>query len=261
MKVAVTGKGGVGKSTLSALMARVLRDAGRKVLLIDADPDMNAATILGVPPERSITPIVELKELIAERTGTEVGKSAPFFKMNPKVSDIPEKYCIDQDGIKLLVMGTILKGGGGCACPENAFLKSLLAHLVINRKEWVILDMEAGIEHLGRGTALGVGRMLIVAEPSRTSVETAFRIKKLAADVGMERLGVVGNKIQGPEEEDFLKERLQGFEILGFLPYTEAIRRINMSDIDALSIDGEALEPVRGILRSLVGTEEQLPIG
>ena len=151
MKIALTGKGGVGKSTLAAMIARVVRDQDNKVVAIDADPDMNLATIFDVSRAREITPIIEMKELIAERTGTEVGQPAPFFTMNPKVDDIPESYWVDQNGIKLLVMGTVQRGGGGCACPENAFLKSLLGHMMIARREWVILDMEAGIEHLGRG--------------------------------------------------------------------------------------------------------------
>ena len=183
MKIAITGKGGVGKSSLAALAARVIREAGDPVVVIDADPDMNMATLLGVPAEQAVTPIIALKELIAERTGTKVGEPAPFFTMNPKVDDIPEKYWIDRQGIKLLAMGTIQRGGGGCACPENAFLKSLLGHLMIARREWVILDMEAGIEHLGRGTALGVDSMVVVVEPNRTSLETAYRIRKLAEDL------------------------------------------------------------------------------
>jgi CO dehydrogenase maturation factor len=251
MKIAITGKGGVGKSTISALIARVLRDADHKVLVIDADPDMNSATILGVPRENSITPIVELKELIAERTGTEVGRSSPIFKMNPRVDDIPEKYCVEHHGVKLLVMGTILKGGGGCACPENAFLKTLISHMVINRNEWVILDMEAGIEHLGRGTALGVDGMIVVVEPSQTSVETAERIKKLAGDIGIRKLYVAGNKVQADVEREFLTQELSRFEILGFLPYSEQIRRINMGEINAFTIGDESLRPVREMLSRL----------
>ncbi len=249
MKIAVTGKGGVGKSTVSALMTRVLKDTGNKVLLIDADPDMNAATILGVPGEKTITPIVELKELIAERTGTEAGKPAPFFKMNPKVDDIPEKYCLEHEGVKILVMGTVMRGGGGCACPENAFLKSLLSHLIINREEWVILDMEAGIEHLGRGTALGVDRMIIIAEPSQTSVETARRIKKLSGDIGIKKLGIIGNKIQNGDDEQFLTASLKDFEILGFIPYSDAIRKIDMGRVNAMNIDGEPLERIGLLLK------------
>jgi len=250
MKIAVTGKGGVGKSTFVALLARLLKEKGKKVLLIDADPDMNAGTILGVPGNISITPIIELKELIAERTGTEVGKSAPFFKMNPKVDDIPEKYCVDHRGIKLLVMGTIRRGGGGCACPENAFLKTLLSHLIINREEWVLLEMEAGIEHLGRGTALGVDTMVVIVEASQTSIETAFRIKNLSRDLGIKNLAVVGNKIQSPEQRDFLKERLKDFNLLGFLDYSPEVTRINMGEATVFDVSGEAIEQMDRLIQA-----------
>jgi CO dehydrogenase maturation factor len=248
MKVAVTGKGGVGKSTIVALFARILRDQGKRVIVIDADPDMNAATILGISNSETLTPIVELKELIAERTGTEVGQPAPFFKMNPRVDDIPDKYCVEQDGIKLLVMGTIKRGGGGCACPENAFLKSLLSHLVINREEWVLLDMEAGIEHLGRGTALGVDEMIVVVEASKASLETAHRIKALSKDIGVRNLRVIGNRIQNPAEEEYLSRELDGFSVLGYLRYSDEIRSINLGEKTALTIEGDALEQVKTIV-------------
>jgi CO dehydrogenase maturation factor len=250
MKIAVTGKGGVGKSTTVALMARLLRDRGKRVIVIDADPDMNSATLLGVPDPERIVPIRELKELIAERTGTEVGQPAPFFTMNPKVDDIPEKYCVEHAGVKLLVMGTIQRGGGGCACPENAFLKSLLGHLIINRDEWVLLDMEAGIEHLGRGTAIGVDEMIVVAEPSKTSIETAHRIEALSQDIGIRNLRVVGNKIRDDMDRDFLKKELSGFDVLGYIEYDDSIRRMNLGLTSAMEIDGKPLEQIEGILRA-----------
>jgi CO dehydrogenase maturation factor len=249
MKIALTGKGGVGKSTLAAMIARVLRDRSNQVVAIDADPDMNLATLFNIPVDRRITPIIEMKELIAERTGTEVGEPAPFFTMNPKVDDIPEKYWVDQNGIKLLVMGTVQRGGGGCACPENAFLKSLLGHMMIARQEWVILDMEAGIEHLGRGTALGVDYMLVVVEPNRTSAETAHRIRKLAADIGIKRVRVVGNKVRSEGDERLIREACDGLEILGFLPLSEQIRQISTGEISLEEIDSDTL----GVVRDLVG--------
>jgi CO dehydrogenase maturation factor len=248
MKIAVTGKGGVGKSTIVALMARILRDLGNKVFVVDADPDMNLAGILGVPESYSITPIIELKELMAERTGTEVGKPAPFFTMNPKVDDIPETYCVEHQGIKLLVMGTVQKGGGGCACPENAFLKSLLSHLVIARKDWVILDMEAGIEHLGRGTALGVDEMVIVVEASRASVDTAKRIKKLSGDIGIRHLRVIGNKLQDASEKTFLAENLKDFDSIGFIDFSDEMRRINLKEASALTIQGTPVVQMEELL-------------
>jgi len=251
MKIAVTGKGGVGKSTLVALMARVISERGDRVIAIDADPDMNLFGILGVPENRKITPISEMKELIAERTGVEPGQPAPFFTMNPKVDDIPDRYCIEHKGIKLLVMGTVSRGGGGCACPENAFLKSLLTHLVIAREEWVLLDMEAGIEHLGRGTALGVDVMLIVVEPSRASLETSHRIEKLAGDIGIKKLAVVGNKIQDEEELQFLKENLGDLPLVGHIEYSSEIKKINFRIITAMEVQGRPLQQVEELIHKL----------
>jgi CO dehydrogenase maturation factor len=252
MKIAVTGKGGVGKTTIIALIGRTLRDRGYNVLFIDADPDMNLATILGVPDEIDITPIIELQDLIEKRTGVQRDTPAPLFKMNPKVDDIPDKYCIHFKGSKLLVMGTIQRGGSGCACPENAFLKSLLNYLVIARDEWVLLDMEAGIEHLGRGTAIGVDHMIIVVEPSGTSIETAFRIKKLADDLHIRSIQIIGNKIQGPEDEKFLKGELGSFNILGFIQQSEDIRRVSLRKVSPFDIGKASMKPVEAIIDSLV---------
>ncbi len=251
MKIAVTGKGGVGKTTIVALMARVLRDAGNKVLVIDADPDMNLATLLDIPDKERITPIVELRNLIAERTGTDVGQPAPFFTMNPRVDDIPEKYCVEHEGIKLLVMGTISMGGGGCACPENAFLKSLLSHLMVAREEWVILDMEAGIEHMGRGTAIGVDTMVVIVEPSFTSIETAHRINKLAGDIGIKSLKVIGNRIRNEDEKNFLYENIKDLSLLGFIDYSEEIEKINLKKTSAFNLSGKPINQINELLKSI----------
>ncbi len=250
MKIAVSGKGGVGKTTTVAFLARILRDAGRKVIVIDADPDMNLSSVLGFPDDVEITPIVKLKEVIAERTGTEVGKPAPFFKMNPDVSDIPDKYSVEHGNIKLLTMGTVLRGGGGCACPENAFLKTLLSHLMLSRDECVILDMEAGIEHLGRGTAIGVDEMVVVIEASRMSIDTAFRIKKLCGDIGIKKMRVIANMIRGPEEENFVRDKINGIDLLGFVNYSESIRKIHRGEVSALDFNGECLEELREIVNA-----------
>jgi len=251
MKLAVTGKGGVGKTSFVALAARVLRDKGHKVLLIDADPDMNLATVIGVPSNTKITPIVELKELIAERTGVQVGTPAPFFKLNPKVDDIPDRFCLNHNGLKLIVMGTVKKGGGGCACPENAFLKSLLSYLVVARDEWVLLDMEAGIEHLGRGTAIGVDHMIVIVEPNLTSIETAQRIKKLSKDIGIKSLHIVGNKIQTFNEKNFLESKLESFDILGFIDFSSIIKKLSLNIISPVDIDKEQLTQIEKIIEEL----------
>jgi CO dehydrogenase maturation factor len=252
MKLAITGKGGVGKTTVVALLSMVLNNRGQKVLLIDADPDMNLATVLGIPSSLKITPIVELKELIAERTGVEVGKSAPFFKMNPRVDDIPERFCVEHEGLKLIVMGTIRKGGGGCACPENAFLKNLLSYLMVARDEWVILDMEAGIEHLGRGTAIGVNHMIVVVEPNRTSIETAVRIKRLSGELGIKNLHIIGNKIQGNEDTDFIRKSVKDINILGFLKNSSEIKELSRdTDQTQREIDRDSSTQIETMINRL----------
>jgi CO dehydrogenase maturation factor len=248
MKIAVSGKGGIGKTTIVGFMARIFRDNGNQVLAIDADPDMNLATILGISEVDKIVPIIEYKKLIAERTGTEVGKSSPIFQMNPKVSDIPDSYCVEHEGIKLMAMGSVRKGGGGCACPENTFLKQLISHLVLLRKEVVLLDMEAGIEHLGRGTAIGVDLLVVVVEPSKASIETANRIKKLSSDIGIKHIKVICNKVRDSADKDFLKENIKDLEISGFLDYSDEIRKINTGNSSALMIEGKPLEQMKQII-------------
>ncbi len=223
MKIAISGKGGVGKTLLASLLAKAFSKSGYRVIAIDADPDANLAATLGFPDAEKVTPISEMKELIEERTETQPGKAAPYFKLNPRVDDIPDKYSLKHNGIRLLVMGPLKKGGGGCYCPENAFLAALLAHLLIARNEVVILDMAAGIEHLSRGTAKAVDKLIVVVEPGRGSLETAYRIANLAKDIGLENIAVVGNKVHSQKEREFITSGLLGFELLGFIPYDQAM--------------------------------------
>ncbi|MBN2223450.1 MAG: AAA family ATPase [Deltaproteobacteria bacterium] len=229
MKIAVSGKGGVGKTTLVLLLARYFRDRGTGVILVDADPDGNLAAGLGLDPA-SVVPISAMKELIAERTGARPGTSGGFFKLNPRVDDLPDTVAIKKDGIRLLVMGTVRRGGGGCICPESALAKALLLHLVLERDDVVIMDMEAGIEHLGRGTARAVDMMIVVVEPGRRSVETANRVRALAADIGLTKIAVVGNKVRDEGDEKFLREAMPGFVFLGFIPFSEAVIQADIGD-------------------------------
>ena len=183
IKLAVTGKGGVGKTTVSSLLCKAFIDSGYSVLAVDADPDANLATAIGFKEEIDIPPLTEMKELIEERTGAKPGSVGSFFKLNPKVDDLPEKLWKEKNGIKLLRMGTVKKGGGGCICPESAMLKTMVQNLLLFRKEAVIMDMEAGIEHLGRATAQAVNPLIVVVEPGKRSMETARQIKSLAEDI------------------------------------------------------------------------------
>jgi CO dehydrogenase maturation factor len=223
MKIAISGKGGVGKTTLAALLINYFRAQGKKVLAVDADPDANLALALGVSDPENITPLSQMKEMIAERTDSQPGSMGSFFKMNPKVDDIPEKFARPLDGIKLIVMGGVKKGGSGCICPESVLLRTLVTHMVLLRDEVVIMDMEAGIEHLGRATAQGVDRLIIVVEPGRRSIETAMHVKELAQDLGLKKVAIVGSKIRTPADEEFLKNNLPDFPILGFIPFDDKI--------------------------------------
>ncbi|OIN97833.1 carbon monoxide dehydrogenase [Candidatus Desantisbacteria bacterium CG_4_10_14_0_8_um_filter_48_22] len=251
MKIAISGKGGVGKTTLAALLAKIYSDGGKKVFAIDADPDANLAMTLGFPDPSKIVPLVLMKELIEERTGAKPGASSPLFKLNPRVDDIPDKYFAEHDGIKLAVMGTVRGGGLGCTCPENAFLKALLRHLIVDREEVVIIDTEAGIEHLGRGTVEAIDKLIVVAEPGLKSIETAHRIKKLAQDIGIRNIAVAGNKIRNLPDRKFIEDNLKDFDILGYIPYDEKIIQADMDKAAAFEYAPEILEDAKKILANL----------
>jgi CO dehydrogenase maturation factor len=223
-KLAITGKGGVGKTTLAALLAYLYASEGRKVLAIDADPDSNLASALGISleVERTITPIVEMEQLIAERTGTTPGTFGGIFRMNPRVDDIPERFSVTHRGVRLLVMGTVDHGGSGCVCPESVMLKTLVTYLLLGQSDVLIMDMEAGIEHLGRGTAQAVDALIVVVEPGQRSIQTAHTIRRLAADIGLKKVYIVGNKVRNEQDRAFITEQLADENILGFLPYSAA---------------------------------------
>jgi CO dehydrogenase maturation factor len=224
MKLAITGKGGAGKTTVAVLLAKHLAVQGRRVILVDADPDANAAGMLGLEDCNGPEPISELRDLIADRTGAR-GTGGEFFILNPKVDDIPGRYALDVEGIKLLRMGRMTRGGSGCFCPESAFLKSLLAHLLFADDDVVILDMEAGIEHLGRATARGVDVMIAVVTPGRQSLHTAFAIRRYAADIGLSCFGVLVNRYRNEEELRAVRGALEDLPLLALFPYDESIAR------------------------------------
>ncbi|HZY44063.1 MAG TPA: AAA family ATPase, partial [Anaerolineae bacterium] len=207
MKLAISGKGGVGKTTLAALLAQAYADLGRNVLAVDADPSPCLAGALGFPPElrSKLHPIAEMDQLIEERTGAKPGTVGGFFTINPRVDDIPDRFSIAHRNVRLLEMGSVDIGGSGCICPESALLKTLFTHLLFRQDDVLILDMYAGVEHLGRATVDFVDAMIIVVEPTRRSLGTAGQIKKLANDIGLTRLWLVGNKVRNQDEVDFLK--------------------------------------------------------
>ncbi len=226
MKLALSGKGGVGKTTLAALLAQVYADQGRDVLAADGDPSPCLAGALGFPDalRAKLHPIAEMDALIEERTGAKPGTVGGFFTLNPRVDDLPERFSVLHRGVRLLEMGAVDLGGSGCICPESAMLKTLFTHLLFRDDEVLILDMYAGVEHLGRATVDFVDAMIIVAEPTRRSLGTAVQIKKLAQDIGLKRLWLVGNKVRNEDEAAFLHNETPGIPVLGLLPSNTAVQ-------------------------------------
>lgn len=249
MKLAITGKGGVGKTTLTALLAQSYADMGRQVLAVDADPSPCLAGALGFPDElrEGLNPIAEMDALIEERTGAKPGTVGGFFTLNPRVDDIPERFSVLHRGVRLLEMGSVELGGSGCICPEAAMLKTLFTHLLFRKDDILLLDMYAGVEHLGRATVDFVDAMLVVVEPTRRSLGTAAQIKKLANDIGLQRLYLVGNKVRNDEEAKFIVNETPDMPLIGYMPAD-----LKVQEADRLGI------PVYDHVESLRFSTEQI---
>lgn len=249
MKIAVTGKGGVGKTTFAAIMARLYAEEGRAVLAVDADPDANLASAIGVPPEElgKIVSLTEMHDLIEERTGTKIGSMGGIFKLNPRVDDLPETLCYSYDGIRLLAMGRSKEGGSGCYCPENTLLRSLISHLILERDDVVIMDMEPGIEHITRGTAKGVDAFIVVVEPGMRSIQTARQIDRLALDIGVGSVLAVGNKLQRKEDKEIIRDALSGIEVIGFISYHQEAINADLAGNSSFSTSSRIVEEIKEI--------------
>ena len=247
MKVAITGKGGVGKTTLSSTLARLYAAEGRTVLAADVDPDANLGLALGLTQEEvdSIVPISKMRTLVEERTGA--NEANKFFKLNPYVADIPEKFSKDINGVKLLVMGTVDVGGTGCVCPEHVMLKSILSALTYRKGDVVIMDMEAGLEHLGRGTAANMDQFIVVIEPGARSVQTYRNVKRLASDLGVKKVRVVANKLRDERDEEFIRQSIPAEDLLGFIHFNPEIMDADRQGLSPYDCSPSAIEEIRKI--------------
>lgn len=247
MKIAITGKGGVGKTTISAILSRIYASEGKKVIAVDADPDANLSLALGISRQESekILPIAEISELIEERTGAKPGSVGGVFKLNPRVDDIPAGFGYRINGITLLIMGKSKTASSGCYCPENALLRRLLKHLILERDEVVIVDMEAGIEHLTRGTTEGVDAFIVVVEPGQRSLQTAITVKGLAEGLGVKKVFAVANKVRNEGDIQFIKDSLSDLKLLGAISFNNDIME---SDIKGLSSYKASLQTVDEVI-------------
>jgi CO dehydrogenase maturation factor len=241
MKLAVAGKGGVGKTCVSSLLSLLFARDNRRVIAVDADPDQNLGYYLGFPGDQAIKPIIDMKEMIAHRMGTMPDEPSAYFRLNPKVDDIPEEFGLEKGNVRLLVMGTVAGALKGCTCSENAFLRQLLNHILLDREEIVIVDLVAGVEHLGRGTAEGVNAMVVVVEPSLPSIETARKILNLAPDLGVCLMPLVANKVETEEDRKLIEENFEDKEIYAWIPYSRSYRVKAGSVDDLLSLDPAVL--------------------
>ena len=255
MKVAITGKGGVGKTTLASTLARLYADEGRTVLAADVDPDANLGLALGLTEEEvnAIVPVSKMKELARERTAANASNT--FYKLNPQVSDLPDKLAKEVNGVRLLVMGTVDTGGSGCVCPEHVMLKAMLSSLVLRRDDVVIMDMEAGLEHLGRGTASMMDQFIVVIEPGARSTQTYTRIKELARDIGITKVRVVANKVRDESDKAFLRSRIPEEDLLGFLSYNPEVIDADRRGLSPYDCSPTALEEIRAIKEKLDQSE------
>ena len=252
MKLAITGKGGVGKTTLASTLARLYADEGRTVLAADVDPDANLGLALGLRQEEvdAIVPISKMRTLVEERTGANAANK--FFKLNPYVADIPDTFSKEVNGVKLLVMGTVDVGGSGCVCPEHVMLKAILSALTYRKNDVVIMDMEAGLEHLGRGTAANMDQFIVVIEPGARSVQTYHNVKRLAKDLGVTRVRVVISFAREKgyfdgKDEDFVKASIPQEDLLGFIHYNTDIMDADRQGKSPYDFSPAAIEEIRKI--------------
>ena len=247
MKVAITGKGGVGKTTFASTLARLYADEGRTVLAADVDPDANLGLALGLSQEEvdEIVPISRMRSLVEERTGANAANK--FFKLNPYVADIPDTFSKDINGVKLLVMGTVDLGGSGCVCPEHVMLKAVLSNLTYRKNDVVVMDMEAGLEHLGRGTAANMDQFIVVIEPGARSVQTYRNVKRLANDLGIQKVRVVANKVRDEGDEEFIRSAIPAEDLLGFIHYNSEIIDADRRGMSPYDCSAGAIEEIRRI--------------
>ena len=245
LKIAICGKGGVGKTTVCAVWSQLFAQDGFDVMALDADSNPNLSLAFGMSAESRPPALIDMKELIEQRTGAQKGTMGQYFKMNPEVSDLPEKYSREIAGIKLLVLGSIDQAGSGCACPEGAFLKALLSHTILHRQEMILVDMEAGVDFFGRASVLGVDAIVVVVEPGGRSIETANNLSKMARELGIKVVGAVANKIYDPSQREVIRSQLKDITLLGSIENSRQVQEADLQRTAVIDCHPELIEQLR----------------
>ncbi len=259
MKIAIGGKGGVGKTTVCAVWAQLFAEEGFDVLAIDADSNVNLALAFGIPSEKNPVPLISMKELIAERTGTDKDAVGSYFRLNPRVSDLPEKYWVEiglsghknsagsnRGGkLRLLVLGAITQAGSGCACPEGAFLKALLAHTILQRREVVLVDMAAGVEFMGRASVQGIDALVLVVEPGGRSIDTVNNLSRMARELGIRTVGAIANKVTEAVQVSVIENQLENIMLLSTVQYSRSVQEADLKRAPVIGVGGGLIEQLR----------------
>jgi len=252
IKIGIGGKGGVGKTTICALWAQLFAQDGFDVLAIDADPNTTLASAFGIPSSQSPKPLIKMKELIAERTGAGKDAVGAYFKLNPEVGDLPDKYCLKINGVKLLVLGSITRAGAGCACPEGAFLKAMLTHIILHRQEVVLVDLAAGVESMGRASIQGLDALIVVVEPGYRSIETALNITKMAKELGIKSIAAIANKITENRQIETIRDGLTNMTILANILYNPSLQEADLRKSNVFEADQQVVEQLKAAKNQLM---------
>ena len=260
-RVVITGKGGVGKTTLTALLSQFFAQDQFQVLAVDEDPQQNLAFSLGFPVDKAdeIVPVSENIDYIEEKTGARPGENwGAMLNLNPDVSDVVNRFGMNiKERINLLVIGSVIQAATGCLCPENALLDSIVGYIKLREDEVILMDTQAGVEHFGRSLAEGFRNAVIITEPSFNAVQVALHSAQLADQLEIENIHLVVNKVRGKQDEEKVMERVGDkediFDEIHYLPFDENVY-LNEPDVaPLLEEDTPYVQAVRELYASLTG--------
>jgi CO dehydrogenase maturation factor len=265
-RVVITGKGGVGKTSLTALLARLLARDGHRVLALDADPQMNLPHAIGLPTDeaRALVPISQNRDYVEEKTGASSDAGwGLYFRLNPDATDAVERYAVEgPDGVQVMVMGTTVQPAAGCLCPENTLLAGVVEAMNLREGEVILLDTQAGVEHFGRALAKGFHHAVVMCDPTFNAVQVALHAARLAAEMGIPAVHLVTNRVRDVRDVERLEARIAeegGFTFASthLLPYDETLLRSEPS-VEPLLADGDSpfLQALTGVIDALASSEE-----